>query len=102
MGFIPYDIDLLGIHFRGYLNTCMMVFVLLYIYSLMLLTLHAYLEMATTMIIYQIIENLGAKKKRKRKKGFINKICNWIQLQIEIQFGFHSWDMEPKIYLKIK
>jgi hypothetical protein len=30
----------------------------------MLLTLHAYLEMATTMIIYQIIENLGAKKKK--------------------------------------
>jgi hypothetical protein len=30
-----------------------------------LLTLHAYLEMATTMIIYQIIEDLGAKKKKK-------------------------------------
>jgi hypothetical protein len=91
MGFIPYDIDidLLGIHFWGYLNTCMMVFELLYIFSLVLLTLHAYLEMATTMIIYQIIEDLGAKRK---KKGLINKICNWFQ------FGFHSWDMEPKIY----
>lgn len=67
MGFIPYDIDidLLGIHFWGYLNTCMMVFELLYIFSLVLLTLHAYLEMATTMIIYQIIEDLGAKKKKK-------------------------------------
>jgi len=66
----------------------------------MLLTLHAYLEMATTMIIYQIIENLGAKKRK--KKGFINKICNWIQIQIEIQFGFHSWDMELNIYFFFK
>jgi hypothetical protein len=39
----------------------------------MLLTLHAYLEMATTMIIYQIIENLGAKKKKEKKKDSLTK-----------------------------
>jgi len=88
MGFIPYDIDidLLGIHFWGYLNTCMMVFELLYIFSLVLLTLHAYLEMATTMIIYQIIENLGAKIKL--KSFLLTKFVNGYNCKLKSNLVF--------------